>query len=237
MLTPIRLEPFKVACSSCNLRELCLPLGLSPSQVERLDELVATRRPIARGEALFRQGDPEFSPAEVGALAEHALRRARLTHAPGCGLCGSRRKHVPVWGLGMRVCASCLKVNLVSSTSLFHEYGLDYTKHLDKIVGKVYFFHNTSGNTFAGQYLSDNPLDFRGSGKWGAVFFWLPHLRKAVDLEASWASHRSTARRAAARRLTSPSLPTSWGWCRRFPRRARPPSVPACPSSPRHGRM
>lgn len=155
------------------------------------------------GTHVFRKGDPEFSPAEVGALAEHALRRARLTHAPGCGLCGSRRKHVPVWGLGMRVCASCLKVNLVSSTSLFHEYGLDYTKHLDKIVGKVYFFHNTSGHTFAGQYLSDNPLDFRGSGKWGALFFWLPHLRKAVDLEASWASHRSTARREAARRLTS----------------------------------
>jgi CRP/FNR family transcriptional regulator len=58
MLTPIRLEPFKVACSSCNLRELCLPLGMSPAQVERLDELVANRRSIPRGDALFRQGDP-----------------------------------------------------------------------------------------------------------------------------------------------------------------------------------
>ena len=53
----IRLEPFKVACSNCNLRELCLPLGLSPEQVERLDTLVGNRRSVARGESLFRAGD------------------------------------------------------------------------------------------------------------------------------------------------------------------------------------
>jgi CRP/FNR family transcriptional regulator len=53
----IRLEPFKVACSSCNLRELCLPVGMSSDQLERLDAMVATRRPVARGETLFRVGD------------------------------------------------------------------------------------------------------------------------------------------------------------------------------------
>jgi CRP/FNR family transcriptional regulator len=56
----IRLEPFKVACSSCNLRELCLPLGMSNDQLERLDTMVAVRRPVPRGETLFRAGD-EFS--------------------------------------------------------------------------------------------------------------------------------------------------------------------------------
>ena len=55
--TPIRLEPFKAACSNCNLRELCLPVGLSAHQVSQLDALVATRRHISRGETLFRQGD------------------------------------------------------------------------------------------------------------------------------------------------------------------------------------
>ncbi len=54
---PIRIEPFKVACSGCNLRELCLPLGMSEAQLERLDSMVATRRSVARGEALFRVGD------------------------------------------------------------------------------------------------------------------------------------------------------------------------------------
>ena len=54
---PIRLEPLKVACSSCNLRELCLPVGIAEDQMERLDAIVATRRSVPRGEALFRVGD------------------------------------------------------------------------------------------------------------------------------------------------------------------------------------
>jgi CRP/FNR family transcriptional regulator len=53
----LQLEPFKVACSSCNLRELCLPVGLSPENLTRLDSLVAVRRNIERGDALFRVGD------------------------------------------------------------------------------------------------------------------------------------------------------------------------------------
>jgi len=47
----------KVACSSCNLRELCLPEQLSGSEMTRLDALVATRRKVARGQALYRIGD------------------------------------------------------------------------------------------------------------------------------------------------------------------------------------
>jgi CRP/FNR family transcriptional regulator len=53
----IRLEPFKVACSSCNLRELCLPVGMSNEQLDQLDNMVATRRSVARGDTLFRAGD------------------------------------------------------------------------------------------------------------------------------------------------------------------------------------
>ncbi len=56
--TPIRLETFKVACSTCNLRELCLPVGISGTQMERLDEIVSTRRSLTRGDALFRTGSP-----------------------------------------------------------------------------------------------------------------------------------------------------------------------------------
>jgi CRP/FNR family transcriptional regulator len=50
-------NPLRVACSSCNLRELCLPLGLVPSDAERLDTLVANRRTVKRGGALFHAGD------------------------------------------------------------------------------------------------------------------------------------------------------------------------------------
>jgi CRP/FNR family transcriptional regulator len=56
-LPPIRPESFRVACSSCNLRELCLPVGLSSQDLEQLDSMVATRRNVARGEMLFRSGD------------------------------------------------------------------------------------------------------------------------------------------------------------------------------------
>lgn len=44
----LHLEPFKVACSSCNLRELCLPVGLTRENLDRLDTLVATRRTVER---------------------------------------------------------------------------------------------------------------------------------------------------------------------------------------------
>lgn len=48
----------KVACSNCNLRELCMPMGLDESELARIDELVATRRKIKRGATLFRTGEP-----------------------------------------------------------------------------------------------------------------------------------------------------------------------------------
>src|SRR4051812_12015685 len=51
-------SPLKIACSSCNLRELCLPLGISNSELERLDTLVDARRSVRHGETLFRIGDP-----------------------------------------------------------------------------------------------------------------------------------------------------------------------------------
>ena len=57
-VTPIKAATLKVACSSCNLRELCLPVGFSDQELERLDALVAARRTVRRGDTLFRCGDP-----------------------------------------------------------------------------------------------------------------------------------------------------------------------------------
>ncbi len=54
-----RMNPqtIKVACSNCNLRELCMPLGLSPSELDRIDDVVSTRRKVKRGATLFRNGE------------------------------------------------------------------------------------------------------------------------------------------------------------------------------------
>ena len=50
-------QAIKVACSNCNLRELCMPMGLSDGDLGKLDELVTQRRRIKRGSALFSNGD------------------------------------------------------------------------------------------------------------------------------------------------------------------------------------
>ncbi len=50
-------QSIKVACSNCNLRELCMPVGLSDQDLIKLDELVATRRKVKRGDTLFNNGD------------------------------------------------------------------------------------------------------------------------------------------------------------------------------------
>ena len=47
----------KTACSQCNLRELCLPFGLDPQEVDQLDEVVGARRKIKRQQHLYRSGD------------------------------------------------------------------------------------------------------------------------------------------------------------------------------------
>jgi CRP/FNR family transcriptional regulator len=49
-------DAIKTACSNCNLRELCLPIGLEDDELKRLDELVSTRKRLKRGEYLYRSG-------------------------------------------------------------------------------------------------------------------------------------------------------------------------------------
>ena len=48
----------KTACSNCNMRELCMPIGLDADELVRVDELVTKRSFVKRGSALFRSGDP-----------------------------------------------------------------------------------------------------------------------------------------------------------------------------------
>ena len=50
-------DEMKVACSSCNLRELCMPVGLSDEEMSRIDEVIAARRKVRRKTPLFRTGE------------------------------------------------------------------------------------------------------------------------------------------------------------------------------------
>ncbi len=52
------LASAKIACSNCNMRELCLPIGLNGAEMSKLDQLVGVRRHIDRKAYLYRNGDP-----------------------------------------------------------------------------------------------------------------------------------------------------------------------------------
>jgi CRP/FNR family transcriptional regulator len=57
---PAGARKFEVTCSSCNLRELCLPGSLGADDLKRVENLVYARRRLKRGESLFKSGD-EFN--------------------------------------------------------------------------------------------------------------------------------------------------------------------------------
>ncbi len=52
----IDVHQLKAACTNCSLRELCLPAGLTLTEIEQLNEVVYARRRIKRGEAIIRAG-------------------------------------------------------------------------------------------------------------------------------------------------------------------------------------
>ncbi|MDE2296646.1 MAG: helix-turn-helix domain-containing protein [Burkholderiales bacterium] len=58
MPDPDTPAPALPGCSDCELRALCLPAGLSRHTLARLASIVAAPRPVPRGQALFRTGQP-----------------------------------------------------------------------------------------------------------------------------------------------------------------------------------
>jgi CRP/FNR family transcriptional regulator len=53
----ISFDTIRVACKNCTLSQLCLPMGLAPDDVERLDGIIKRSRPLHRGDHLFRGGE------------------------------------------------------------------------------------------------------------------------------------------------------------------------------------
>ena len=55
---PGEIAQCTTACSTCNLRELCVPCcGLTRSEMDVADRLVFSRSQVRRGESLYRNGD------------------------------------------------------------------------------------------------------------------------------------------------------------------------------------
>jgi len=58
---PVSLSRLKVACSNCNLRELCLPVDLSSEEMQQMEGLTHPKRGYARGDYLYRSGNKFLS--------------------------------------------------------------------------------------------------------------------------------------------------------------------------------
>ena len=54
--SPIDVRGLRAACSTCSLRELCLPAGLDQHELEKVDRMVNRRRSIRRGDYLYHSG-------------------------------------------------------------------------------------------------------------------------------------------------------------------------------------
>jgi CRP/FNR family transcriptional regulator len=58
VFSPLHHPTCAVVCSTCNLREICLPVGLNREELAFIDErLVAVRHKVPRGTKLFQAGD------------------------------------------------------------------------------------------------------------------------------------------------------------------------------------
>ena len=56
MADVLDLDRLRRSCAQCSLHVLCLPAGIGGRDLEQLDEIVRTRRPLDKGDTLFRSG-------------------------------------------------------------------------------------------------------------------------------------------------------------------------------------
>lgn len=56
-IRPMKHETIKIACSNCNMRELCMPVDLSQDELDRIDRVIGARRKVKRGETLYHNGE------------------------------------------------------------------------------------------------------------------------------------------------------------------------------------
>jgi CRP/FNR family transcriptional regulator len=77
-------------CSTCSLGQLCLPVGMSQQDLEKMDSLVQERVRVRKGETLYRLGDPLTAVYAIrfGTLKTHLTMedgRSQITgfHLPG----------------------------------------------------------------------------------------------------------------------------------------------------------
>ena len=56
-LRDVAYRQLRAACSTCSLQELCLPLGLTPQEMGKLEGLITQGRNFRKGDHLYRAGE------------------------------------------------------------------------------------------------------------------------------------------------------------------------------------
>lgn len=90
----------------------------------------------------------------------------------------------------------------MSAHALYHDYGIDFTRHVDLIMARVYYAIVDRNETHQLAHLSHNPVDFTRRSGSAPTYFWRPHLAAVFDLPAAMA-RQQLARAVAAPRLTA----------------------------------
>ncbi len=52
------LQVLKASCAGCSMHQLCLPMGLDSTEIDRLDDIIGKRRRVLRDENLYRMDEP-----------------------------------------------------------------------------------------------------------------------------------------------------------------------------------
>jgi len=83
------LPETKNRCSSCSLRELCVPTGLAASDLQRVEHIM-TRRRIARGDVLFHMDDKfaNLYAIRLGHFKTHQLSAEGIEQITGFQMAG-----------------------------------------------------------------------------------------------------------------------------------------------------
>jgi CRP/FNR family transcriptional regulator, anaerobic regulatory protein len=96
------IRDLNIHCMTCNMRELCLPVGLTGDEMKQVDALIVTRTKLKKHETLYRAGEPFHSlyairggSLKTTVLVEDGRAQVAGYHMPGdiIGLDGVGTNH------------------------------------------------------------------------------------------------------------------------------------------------
>ena len=77
-------------CTTCTLHEICIPSGLDPREMQRLDQLIDHHRRVSRNQVLYRMNDPfttlyaiRFGQFKTYQLTADGVEQITGFHMPG----------------------------------------------------------------------------------------------------------------------------------------------------------